>query len=185
MKYKSVSTIAAILCPLATQYRRTEKRYYKKQQHTGGPDMKTKSICSAFFAVIAVFLTAATALPFATLAQEDGQLKPTVARPNSGYSQPAARTTEELLRQGFELREMVEAQIKTLEQNQDADEAWKAGQIEVQRQSLADLDRKIAVLKDRLAREKDAAGDVSAPGRETDNTKELSLPIRKIGRAHV
>ena len=30
--------------------------------------MKTKSICSAFFAVIAVFLTAATALPFATLA---------------------------------------------------------------------------------------------------------------------
>ena len=141
--------------------------------------MKTKSICSAFFAVIAVFLTAATALPFATLAQEDGQLKPTVARPNSGSAQPAARTTEELLRQGFELREMVEAQIKTLEQNQDADEAWKAGQIEVQRQSLADLDRKIAVLKDRLAREKDAAGDVSAPGRETDNTKELSLPIRK------
>jgi len=141
--------------------------------------MKTKSICSAFFAVVAIFLSAATALPFATLAQEDGQLKPTVARPNLGYSQPAARTTEELLRQGFELREMVEAQIKTLEQNQDADEAWKAGQIEVQRQSLADLDRKIAVLKDRLAREKDAAGDVSAPGRETDNTKELSLPIRK------
>lgn len=141
--------------------------------------MKTKSICSAFFAVIAVFLTAATALPFATLAQEDGQLKPTVARPNSGYSQPAARTTEELLRQGFELREMVEAQIKTLEQNQDADEAWKAGQIEVQRQSLADLDRKIAVLKDRLAREKDTAGDVSAPGRETDNAKEMSLQLRQ------
>ena len=141
--------------------------------------MKTKSICSAFLAVVAIFLTAATALPFATLAQEDGQLKPTVARPNSGYSQPAARTTEELLRQGLELREMAEAQIKSLEQDQDADADWKARQIEVQRQSLDDLDRKIAVLKDRLAREKDAAGDVSAPGRETDNTKELSLPIRK------
>ena len=144
--------------------------------------MKTKSICSAFFAVIAVFLTAATALPFATLAQEDGQLKPTVARPNSGYSQPVARTTEELLRQGLELREMVEAQIKSLEQDQDADADWKARQIEVQRQSLDDLDRKIAVLKDRLAKEKEAAGDTadaSAPGRETDNAKELSLVARQ------
>ena len=52
--------------------------------------MKTKSICSAFFAVIAVFLTAATALPFATLAQEDGQLKTTATRPNSESAQPAA-----------------------------------------------------------------------------------------------
>jgi len=30
MKYKTVSTIAAILCSLATQYRRTEKRYNKR-----------------------------------------------------------------------------------------------------------------------------------------------------------
>ena len=137
--------------------------------------MKTKSIRSALFAVVTVFSAAILTVPFTTLAQE---MKP-AARPNSGSSQPAAPTTEELLKQGLELREMVEAQIKSLEQDQDADEAWKAGQIEVQRQSLADLDRKIAILKDRLAREKDAAADASAPGRETDNAKEMSLPVRK------
>jgi len=110
------------------------------------------------------------------------EVKTATPRQNSGPTQPAAQTTEELLKQGLELREMVEAQIKSLEQDQDADADWKARQIEVQRQSLDDLDRKIAVLKDRLAKEKEAAGDTadaSAPGRETDNAKEMSLPVRQ------
>ena len=141
--------------------------------------MKTNLFRNRFFAAVAVFLTVVIAAPCAASAQENEQVKATAVRPNPSPARPAARTTEELLRQGLELREKVEAQIKSLEQNLDADADWRGRQIEVQRQSLDDLDRKIAVLKDRLAKEKEAAADASASGRETDNTKELSLPIRK------
>ena len=136
--------------------------------------MKTNLFRNRIFAIVTIFLTVVIATPFAAPAQENEQVKAAAVRPNPSSAQPAARTTEELLRQGLELRKKVEAQIKSLEQNLDADADWRGRQIEVQRQSLDDLDRKIAVLKDRLAKEREAAADASASGRETGR-QEMSL----------
>ena len=115
MKYKTVSTIAAILCSLATQYRRTVKRYNKKQQHTGGPDMKTKSICSAFLAVVAIFLTAAL---FTGCGKREGNADHPSREDNAVSEAKDGENTEELSEKGNAAFEAKDLEIATIQLNQ-------------------------------------------------------------------
>ena len=145
--------------------------------------MKTKMIRSAFFAVVAVFLAAVTAVPFAALAQS------------------TTLTVEQRLQKALEKRAEWESQIRALEQPLE-DKGQKdikiipavsqAQQIESLRERIEKLDRTIGKLKDEAAREAQGGhaseaslasatvkSTASTPERKTSQPKELSLVARQ------
>ena len=101
--------------------------------------MKTKTIRSAFFAVVAVFLAATTAAPFAASAQS------------------AALTAEQRLQKALELRADLDSLIRALEQEREDEEQAEVKtipvvhQIDIMRERKEKLDRTIKKLKEEAA----------------------------------
>ena len=143
--------------------------------------MKTKSIRSAFLAVVAVFLAAATAIPFAAFAQS------------------AALTAKQRLQKALELRAELDSQIRALEQEREDEEQGEVKtipvvhQIDIMRERKEKLDRTIKKLKEEAARGAQGANGakpasasattnktaVSASERKPDKQKQMSLVARQ------
>ena len=145
--------------------------------------MKTKSIRSSFFALVAVFLAAVTAVPFAAPAQS------------------ASSTVEQRLRKALDKRAELESQIREIEREREEQKQEKARiiplvsreeQIESIRERIEKLDRTIGKLKDEAAREAQGANETkaapssatvksssSASERQTAKPKEMSLLVRQ------
>ena len=145
--------------------------------------MKTKSIRSSFFALVAVFLAAVTAVPFAAPAQS------------------ASSTVEQRLRKALDKRAELESQIREIEREREEQKQEKARiiplvsreeQIESIRERIEKLDRTIGKLKDEATREAQGANETkaapssatvksssSASERQTAKPKEMSLLVRQ------
>jgi serpin B len=147
--------------------------------------MKTKTIRSTFFAVVAVFLTAAITVPFAALAQS------------------VTLTVEQRLQKALDKRAEWETELRALEQapGNEGKEKGKSisfvsreQQIESMRERIEKLDRTIGKLKEDAAREAQGAhtsgltpasasaknaASASEHERKTAKPKEMSLVRRQ------
>lgn len=143
--------------------------------------MKTNMFRSTFFAVVAVFLTAAITAPFDAPAQS------------------VSLTVEQRLQKALDKRAELESQIRDIEQEEEAQKQEKAKiiplvsreqRIESIRERIEKLDRMIGKLKEEAAREargetvaKSASssmrGRAAASEQKTAKPKELSLVARQ------
>jgi len=145
--------------------------------------MKTNMFRSTFFAVVAVFLTAAITAPFDAPAQS------------------VSLTVEQRLQKALDKRAELESQIRDIEQEEEAQKQEKAkiiplvsreDRIASVRERIEKLDRTIGKLKDEAAREAQGGNKAapasssargktaaSASGQKTAKPKELSLVARQ------